>query len=57
MELDWNDLQYCLAVAREGTVSAAAKRMGVDHATIIRRIDRLELSLGRKTFCAAQDRL
>jgi DNA-binding transcriptional LysR family regulator len=50
MELDWNDLQYCLAVAREGTVSAAAKRMGVDHATIIRRIDRLELSLGVKLF-------
>jgi DNA-binding transcriptional LysR family regulator len=50
MELDWNDLQYCLAVAREGTVSAAAKRMGVDHATIIRRIDRLEQSLGAKLF-------
>lgn len=50
MDLDWNDLQYCLAVAREGTVSAAAKRMGVDHATIIRRIDRLEQSLGAKLF-------
>jgi DNA-binding transcriptional LysR family regulator len=50
MDLDWNDLQYCLAVAREGTVSAAAKRVGVDHATIIRRIDRLEQSLGAKLF-------
>ena len=50
MDLDWNDLQYGLAVAREGTVSAAAKRMGVDHATIIRRIDRLERSLGAKLF-------
>jgi DNA-binding transcriptional LysR family regulator len=50
MDLDWNDLQFCLAVAREGTVSAAAKRMGVDHATVIRRIDRLELSLGAKLF-------
>ncbi len=50
MDLDWNDLQYCLAVAREGTVSSAAKRMGVDHATIIRRIDRLERSLGAKLF-------
>lgn len=50
MSLDWNNLQYCLAVAREGTISAAAKRLGVDHATIIRRIDRLEEELGAKCF-------
>ncbi len=50
MGLDWNDLQYCLAVARDGTVSAAAKRLGVDHATVIRRIDRLESALGAKLF-------
>ncbi len=50
MALDWNDLQFCLAVARDGTVSAAAKRLGVDHATIIRRIDRLERDIGAKLF-------
>jgi len=50
MALDWNDLQFCLAVAREGTVSSAAKKLGVDHATIIRRIDRLERDLGAKLF-------
>ena len=50
MALDWNDLQFCLAVARDGTVSAAAKKLGVDHATIIRRIDRLERELGAKLF-------
>ena len=50
MGLDWNDLQYCLAVARDATVSAAAKRLGVDHATVIRRIDRLESALGAKLF-------
>ncbi|PPQ25738.1 LysR family transcriptional regulator [Rhodoblastus sphagnicola] len=50
MALDWNDLQFCLAVARDGTVSAAAKKLGVDHATIIRRIDRLERDIGAKLF-------
>jgi DNA-binding transcriptional LysR family regulator len=50
MNIDWNNLQFCLAVAREGTISAAAKRLGVDHATIIRRIDRLEDELGVKCF-------
>jgi DNA-binding transcriptional LysR family regulator len=50
MSFDWNNLQFCLAVAREGTISAAAKRLGVDHATIIRRIDRLEEELGAKCF-------
>jgi DNA-binding transcriptional LysR family regulator len=50
MSFDWNNLQFCLAVAREGTISAAAKRLGVDHATIIRRIDRLEDELGAKCF-------
>jgi DNA-binding transcriptional LysR family regulator len=50
MNFDWNNLQFCLAVARDGTISAAAKRLGVDHATIIRRIDRLEEELGVKCF-------
>lgn len=50
MSFDWNNLQFCLAVAREGTISAAAKRLSVDHATIIRRIDRLEEELGAKCF-------
>lgn len=50
MDLEWDDLKYCLAVAREGTVSAAAKRLRVDHATVIRRIDRLEQHLSTKLF-------
>jgi DNA-binding transcriptional LysR family regulator len=50
MDMDWDDLRFCLAVMRNGTVSSAAKQLGVDHATIIRRIDRLEKSLGAKLF-------
>lgn len=48
--LDWDDLRYVLAVSRDGTVSGAAKRLGVDHATVIRRIDRLERGLNAKLF-------
>jgi DNA-binding transcriptional LysR family regulator len=45
---DWDDLRFFLAVARGGTVSAAARRLSADHATVIRRIDSLERALGAK---------
>jgi DNA-binding transcriptional LysR family regulator len=47
---DWDDLRYFLSVAQSGTVSAAARRLGVDHATIIRRVDALERAMGIKLF-------
>jgi molybdate transport repressor ModE-like protein len=47
---DWDDLQFFLAVARTGTVSQAGHRMGVDHATVMRRLDNLEKTLGAKLF-------
>lgn len=46
----WDDLRIALAVARAGTVSAAAARLGVHHATVIRRIDGLEARLSAKLF-------
>lgn len=46
----WDDLRIALAVAQTGTVSAAADRLGVHHATVIRRIDGLEQQLGVKLF-------
>ncbi|MFC3628916.1 LysR family transcriptional regulator [Paracoccus angustae] len=46
----WDDLRVALAVARSGTVSAAAETLGVHHATVIRRIDGLEAQLGVKLF-------
>jgi DNA-binding transcriptional LysR family regulator len=47
---DWDDVRYFLAVAREGSVRAAALRLGVNHATVLRRIARLEERLGARLF-------
>lgn len=46
----WDDLQYFLAVARDGQLSAAARRLRTSHVTVARRIDRLEQRLGAKLF-------
>ena len=43
----WDDLQYLLEAVRLGSLSAGARALGVDHATIGRRIRRLERDLGR----------
>ncbi|MGQ9370295.1 LysR family transcriptional regulator [Azospirillum sp. A39] len=48
--LDWDDLRYFLAVVRRGTLSAAARALGVNHATVSRRIASLETALGRTLF-------
>ncbi len=47
---NWDDLQFFIAVARAGTVSQASRGLGVNHATVIRRLDNLERSLGTKLF-------
>jgi DNA-binding transcriptional LysR family regulator len=43
----WDDLQYLMEAVRHGSLSAGARALGVDHATIGRRIRRLETTLGR----------
>lgn len=47
---NWDNLRFYLAVARSGTVSAAAKSLEVSHATVLRRVDQLEQELGVKLF-------
>jgi len=47
---DWDDVRYFLAVARGGSVRAAAERLGVNHATVLRRIAQLEDRLGVQMF-------
>jgi DNA-binding transcriptional LysR family regulator len=44
--MDWSDLAFFLALARSGSLSAAAKRMGTNHSTVARRIENLERDLG-----------
>lgn len=43
--LNWEDLRYFIAVANTGSLSAAARLLHVDHATVSRRINSLETSL------------
>ena len=45
---DWEDLHHFVTLAREGTLSAAARTLGVDHATVARRVAALERSTGLK---------
>ncbi len=45
---DWEDLRYFAVFAREKSLSAAARQLKVDHATIARRITALETSLNLK---------
>lgn len=47
---DWENLRYFLAVARSGTVSGAAKALGVSHSTVLRRVDQFETILDSKLF-------
>ncbi|WP_322014776.1 LysR family transcriptional regulator [Paraburkholderia sp. J12] len=48
--LNWDDLRYFLEVARTQRASAAAKRLGVDHTTVARRVRELETALGTVLF-------
>lgn len=48
--MNWNDLQYFLALVKVGTLSAAAELLGVQHATVARRIENLEKALNIQLF-------
>lgn len=46
----WDDLRYALAVAEGGSVAAAARRLGVNHTTVLRRIQAFEKTHGIRLF-------
>ncbi|MEQ8740855.1 MAG: LysR family transcriptional regulator [Hoeflea sp.] len=43
--MNWDDIRVFLAVARAGQILAAARRLGINHATAARRITSLEAAL------------
>lgn len=47
---NWDDIRLFLALAREGSLSAAARQLKVDHSTVARRISALEKTLGLRLF-------
>lgn len=48
--MNWDNLRYFLALAREGSVSGAGRALGVKHTTVARRIQALEQHMGTRLF-------
>src|SRR5262249_11488655 len=53
----WDDVRFFLAAAREGSLSGAARVLGVDHVTVGRRLAFLEKRLGVKLLNRTPDGL
>jgi DNA-binding transcriptional LysR family regulator len=53
----WDDVRFFLAVSREGSLSGAARALGVDHVTVGRRIALLEKQLSAKLLNRTPDGL
>ncbi len=47
---DWNDLRLILAIGRVGSLTGAAKTLGVNHSTAFRRLNMLEERTGVRLF-------
>lgn len=52
---DWSDLRTILAIARAGTLSGAARALGVRQSTISRRLQAIERAAGERIFVRASD--
>lgn len=48
--MNWDDVRIFLAVARSGQILAASKRLGLNHATLSRRLTLLEQALKTQLF-------
>jgi len=46
--MNWDDLRLFLAVARTGSISGAARQLGVQHSTVSRRMRQFEQDLGAR---------
>ncbi|MDY0883456.1 LysR family transcriptional regulator [Dongia soli] len=56
MQADWDDLRVFLTLAREGSLTAAARKLEVSHPTIARRVKALEMAIGARLFDRLPDR-
>lgn len=56
MDPNWDDLRVFLALAREGTLTTAARALGVSHPTVSRRVSALEKQIGARLFERLPDR-
>ncbi|KAB2896758.1 MAG: LysR family transcriptional regulator, partial [Kofleriaceae bacterium] len=48
--LDWSAVQFFVAVAETGSIAGAARRLRVNHSTVLRRVAQLEDHLGCRLF-------
>jgi DNA-binding transcriptional LysR family regulator len=53
--LEWDQLRFMLAIHRGGSMQAAAADLRVDRATVVRRLDALEATLGARLFDRRRD--
>ena len=56
MNASWDDLRIFLCLAREGTLTTAARALGVSHPTVSRRVQALEKQIGARLFDRLPDR-
>lgn len=56
MDTNWDDLRVFLTLARDGTLTTAAKTLGVSHPTVARRVAALEAQIGARLFDRLPDR-
>ena len=48
--INWDNLRYVLMVANKGSVAGAARELGVNRSTVLRRIDRFQQDLNCRIF-------
>lgn len=53
--MEWSDLQVFLAIARQGTLGAAARQLRLSQPTMGRRLKALEDAVGQKLFQRTRD--
>ena len=51
---NWDDIRFVLTVARLGSLNAASAKLGVTHATVMRRVAAFEANHGQKIFQKSQ---